>query len=413
MFYTISQNVAQGKILLTKGEYVMLDGLLNLPWYGDLFILLVLTHITIAGVTIFLHRHQAHRSVQLHPIVSHFFRFWLWLTTGMVTKQWVAIHRKHHAKCETHDDPHSPQTRGLRTVLLTGSELYRSEAQNNETLQNYGQGTPDDWLERNVYSRFPFIGISIMAVLDLILFGPIGLTIFAVQMLWIPFWAAGVINGVGHFWGYRNFETADASRNILPIGILIGGEELHNNHHAYAASARLSNKWWEFDIGWFYIRCMGLLKLASVRTIAPVSRHIPDKVKVDLETVKAIVRNRVHVMALYGRQVINPVIQQERRNASAYIRRVLKRAKHLMIREDVKLDNNTSALLHEALKHSQALDTVYHFKQKLKDIWSRSSENQAKRLENLHDWCVQAEQTGIKVLRDFAQSLRGYTLQPV
>jgi len=390
----------------------MLDGLLKLSWYEILFVLLAMTHITIAGVTIYLHRHQAHRSVQLHPIVSHFFRFWLWLTTGMVTKQWVAIHRKHHAKCETQDDPHSPQTRGLRPVLFNGVELYRAESKNKETLQNYGQGTPDDWLERKVYSRAPFLGISIMAVIDVILFGALGITVFAIQMMWIPFWAAGVINGVGHFWGYRNFETPDAARNILPIGILIGGEELHNNHHAYAASARLSNKWWEFDIGWFYIRCMSMLKLASVRTIAPATRHIPDKVKVDLETVKAIVRNRVHIMALYGRQVIKPVIRQEQRNASTYIREVLKRAKHLMIREDIKLDKSASALLHEALNHSQSLDTVYRFKQKLKDIWSRSSENQANRLENLHDWCVQAEQTGIKVLRDFALSLRGYALQP-
>jgi len=389
----------------------MIDGLLDFSWYEVLIVLLVLTHITIASVTIFLHRHQAHRSVQLHPLVSHAFRFWLWLTTGMVTKQWVAIHRKHHAKCETIEDPHSPQTRGIRTVLLRGSELYRAEAKNKETLQNYGQGTPDDWLETHVYSRRPYLGISIMAVLDVVMFGALGITVFAVQMLWVPVWAAGVINGIGHFWGYRNFETKDASRNILPIGILIGGEELHNNHHAYAASARLSNKWWEFDIGWFYIRCMGLLKLATIRTVAPVTKHIPDKVKIDLETVKAIVRNRVHIMAMYGRQVIKPVIRQERQNASSYIRKLLNRAKTLMIREDIKLDNRASELLHEALNHSQALQTVYQFKQKLKDIWSRSSENQAKRLESLHDWCVQAEQTGIKVLRDFALSLRGYTLQ--
>jgi len=389
----------------------MINGLLDLAWYEVLMVVMVLTHITIAGVTIFLHRHQAHRSVQLHPLVSHFFRFWLWLTTGMITKQWVAIHRKHHAKCETPDDPHSPQTRGLRAVLWTGSELYRAEAKNIETLQNYGQGTPDDWLEHHVYSRFPFLGISIMAVIDVLLFGALGITLFAVQMLWIPFWAAGVINGVGHFWGYRNFETLDASRNILPFGILIGGEELHNNHHAYAASARLSNKWWEFDIGWFYIRCLEIFKLARVRSIAPVSRYIPEKAKVDLDTVKAIVRNRVHVMALYGRHVIKPVIRQERQKASGYIRKVLTRARHLMIREDVKLDNRASALLHEALNHSQALETVYQFKQKLKDIWARSSENQAKRLDRLHDWCVQAEQTGIQVLRDFAQSLRGYSLQ--
>jgi stearoyl-CoA desaturase (delta-9 desaturase) len=229
----------------------MLDGFLNFSWWEVLVALLVMTHITIAGVTIFLHRHQAHRSVELHPVVSHFFRFWLWLTTGMVTKQWVAIHRKHHAKCETPEDPHSPQTRGLKTVLWRGAELYRAEAENEETLRNYGHGTPNDWLENNVYSRFPLLGIILMAIIDLMLFGVIGITVFAIQMIWIPFWAAGIINGIGHYWGYRSFETRDAARNIMPIGIIIGGEEFHNNHHAYASSARLSYKWWEFDIGCF------------------------------------------------------------------------------------------------------------------------------------------------------------------
>ena len=390
----------------------MIDGLTNFSWIEVVIATLVMTHITIAGVTIFLHRHQAHRSVALHPVISHFFRFWLWLTTGMQTRQWVAIHRKHHAKCETSEDPHSPQTRGLSTVLWTGSELYRAEANNDETMRNYGHGTPNDWLEKKLYSRFPYLGLVLMAILDVALFGVLGITVFAVQMLWIPFWAAGVINGIGHYWGYRNFETKDASRNIIPVGILIGGEELHNNHHAYAASARLSNKWWEFDIGWFYIRSMQLLKLAKVKTVAPASTFDPGKVKVDLDTVTAVVRNRVHIMALYGRNVIQPVIRQERQNASAYAKNIFKRAKRLMIREDIKLDLRAAEILQEALHQSQALETVYQFKQRLKDIWSRSSENQSKRVAKLQEWCAQAEQTGIKVLQDFAQSLRGYTLQP-
>ncbi len=246
----------------------MLDGLLDLSFQGYIGATLLLTHITIASVTIFLHRHQAHNALTLHPSVSHFFRGWLWLTTGMVTREWVAVHRKHHAKCETVDDPHSPQVRGILQVLFGGVGLYRTAVRDQETLDHYGNGTPDDWLERHVYSRSPLTGILIMGAIDVLLFGVAGLIIFTVQMLWIPLWAAGVINGLGHFWGYRNFETTDASRNLSPVGILIGGEELHNNHHAYPQSARLSNKWWEFDIGWLYIRILAVLGLARVRRIA-------------------------------------------------------------------------------------------------------------------------------------------------
>ncbi|RPI41117.1 MAG: acyl-CoA desaturase, partial [Betaproteobacteria bacterium] len=230
----------------------MLQGILDLPWWGYVVVVLATTHVTIASVTIFLHRHQAHRALELHPVASHFFRFWLWLTTGMVTKEWAAIHRKHHAKCETAEDPHSPIIYGIRKVLLEGTELYRAESKNRETMERYGHGTPDDWLERNLYSKYSARGIVVLLVLNLVLFGPIGATMWAVQMLWIPFFAAGVINGLGHYWGYRNFQSADTSTNIVPWGILIGGEELHNNHHAYATSAKLSNKWYEFDIGWLY-----------------------------------------------------------------------------------------------------------------------------------------------------------------
>jgi stearoyl-CoA desaturase (delta-9 desaturase) len=246
-------------------------GLFPLPWWGYVAITLILTHVTIAAVTIFLHRCQAHRGLDLHPAVSHFFRFWLWLTTGMVTKEWVSIHRKHHAKVETADDPHSPQTRGIETLLLRGAELYRDEAKNTETLAKYGHGTPNDWLERNLYTRFSWQGVGVMLVIDLALFGPIGATIWAVQMLWIPVTAAGIINGIGHYWGYRNFACNDASANIVPWGIIIGGEELHNNHHTYATSAKLSNKWYEFDIGWMYIRILETLGLARVKRIAPAS----------------------------------------------------------------------------------------------------------------------------------------------
>jgi stearoyl-CoA desaturase (Delta-9 desaturase) len=267
-------------------------GLLTLSWWQVIVAALLLTHVTIAAVTIFLHRSQAHRGLDLHPAVAHFFRLWLWLTTGMLTKEWVAIHRKHHAKCETPDDPHSPQTRGLRKVLWEGAELYMAEAQNKETLARYGHGTPGDWVERNVYSRFTWQGLGVMLGVNLILFGWLGLTVWAVQMIWIPFFAAGVINGIGHFWGYRNYDSPDASSNIVPWGILIGGEELHNNHHTYPTSAKLSSKWYEFDLGWFYIRLLAAVGLARVLRVAPVAKVAAPRLPVDVETLQAVINNR-------------------------------------------------------------------------------------------------------------------------
>lgn len=385
------------------------SGLLNLPWWAIVLATLVLTHITIASVTIFLHRHQAHRSLSLHPLISHFFRFWLWLTTGMVTKEWVAIHRKHHAKCDTAEDPHSPQIYGIKKLLLQGSELYRAESLNQETMDKYGQGTPDDWLERNLYSRYAFIGIGLMLMLDVAMFGAIGITVFAVQMLWIPITAAGIINGIGHYFGYRSFETKDASRNIVPWGILIGGEELHNNHHAYASSARLSNKWWEFDIGWLYIRVMSLLGLAKIKKIAPKVRSELGKNLIDMDTVTALVRHRFHIVKLYGRRVIRPVIRQECKTANDYCSALFKQVRRLMTREDITLDTRSQATIAEAMVQSQALATVYEFKQKLKALWDTSKHNQGKRLERLQAWCVEAEQTGIEVLEEFSRFIRGYT----
>src|SRR5438477_1308362 len=268
---------------------IVAHGLAPLSWWGYIVVALVLTHITIASVTIFLHRSQAHRGLDLHPVIAHFFRFWLWLTTGMVTKEWVAIHRKHHAKVETDEDPHSPQTRGIERVFWEGAELYRDESQNLETLNKYGLGTPEDWIERNVYSRFSWHGIGLMLIVNVALFGPMGLTIWAVQMMWIPITAAGIVNGIGHYWGYRNFSCKDASRNIVPWGIIIGGEELHNNHHAYGTSAKLSSQWYEFDIGWFYIRILQNLKLATIRKVAPRLKTDPSKAVPDLATLHAVI----------------------------------------------------------------------------------------------------------------------------
>jgi stearoyl-CoA desaturase (Delta-9 desaturase) len=276
-------------------------GLIDLSWWGSVLVILGLTHVTIAAVTIFLHRQQAHRALDLHPVVSHFFRGWLWLTTGMITREWVAVHRKHHAKCETPEDPHSPQIYGINKVLFEGVELYGRETKNTATLERYGRGTPDDWLERHLYAKHNLLGVSLMLVIDLLLFGPIGLTIWAVQMLWIPFFAAGVINGIGHYWGYRNFAPNDTSNNIVPWGILIGGEELHNNHHAYATSAKLSNQWWEFDLGWLYIRLLETLGLARVRRVAPKIRFDPTKRRCDAGTVQAVITHRYQVLATFAR----------------------------------------------------------------------------------------------------------------
>jgi len=389
----------------------MLEGLLKLSFWGYIGATLLLTHITIASVTIFLHRHQAHNALTLHPSVSHFFRFWLWLTTGMVTREWVAVHRKHHAKCETADDPHSPQVKGIWSVLLGGIGLYRIATRDTGTLEHYGNGTPDDWLERRVYSRHPLLGILIMAAIDILLFGVAGLAVFAVQMLWIPLWAAGVINGLGHFWGYRNFETTDASRNLSPVGILIGGEELHNNHHAYAQSARLSNKWWEFDIGWLYIRTLALIGLARVRRVAPRVRIERGKQVVDLETLRAVLRDRYHVLKLYGRKVIRPVVRNEHRSSDSTGRKLLRQVRKLMTREDIAPDASARATLNEVLQRSQALATVYRFKAQLKALWTHTASDGANRVERLEAWCNEAERSGIKALQDFANVLRGYTLQ--
>ncbi len=390
----------------------MIDGVLNLSLWGYVAAALLMTHVTIAGVTIYLHRHQTHRGLDLHPIPSHFFRFWLWLSTGMVTKEWVAIHRKHHAKVETKDDPHSPQVFGIRKVLWQGAEVYRQESKNQETLDNYGHNTPDDWLERNLYTPYTSWGIRLMLVIDLVLFGAAGLTIWAVQMIWIPFTAAGVINGVGHWRGYRNYETADASTNIVPWGILIGGEELHNNHHAFGSSARLSSKWWEFDIGWLYIRILEILGLARVKKVAPEPVMVAAKPMIDMDTVRAVITHRFRVMAHYAEDVLERVHKEEVRLANGTYRAMLKRAKALLVREESLMSEEAKDRLQSVLSASQRLEIVYQYKQRLQEIWQRSTATQEHLLHALQEWCKQAEATGIQALQDFAQRLRGYSLQP-
>lgn len=392
----------------------MLNGILDLPWWGVVIATLILTHITIASVTIFLHRYQAHRAIEVHPLVSHFFRFWLWLTTSMVTKQWVAIHRKHHAKCETEQDPHSPVVLGINAVLWTGAELYRKEGDKQETLDTYGHNTPDDWLENNLYSGpTNKLGIAIMLVTNVVLFGPIGITVWAIQMAWIPFWAAGVINGVGHYLGYRNFEVSDGSTNVSPWGIIIGGEELHNNHHAFGSSAKFSVKWWEFDIGWMYIQILSFFGLAKVKKRAPKPVLDNSKLTLDKDAVMALVTNRFQVMSNYARQVIKSVYKEEvQRTEDGILRFQLKKVRKLLVRDNFLMDTTAREKLATALSQHKALDTAYEFRQRLEAIWQKTTDSQEQLLAALQEWCSQAEASGIKSLQEFAQSLKNYSLQP-
>jgi len=388
----------------------LLNGITHSSGWQILLFTLAVTHITIAAVTIFLHRCQAHRALDLHPIPSHFFRFWLWMTTGMVTKEWAAIHRKHHAKCESTEDPHSPVTRGIETVVFEGAELYRIEAKNRETIEKYGHGTPDDWIERNVYTKHSALGVSLMLVINLLLFGVLGLTVWAIQMAWIPVTAAGIINGIGHYWGYRNFDCKDASTNILPIGIIIGGEELHNNHHTFGTSAKLSAKWYEFDIGWMYISILAFLGLAKVKKVAPEPKFDRNKLVADLDTLHAVVANRYDVMAKYARSLRSAWRDEvdQIRASSSLGAGFLKSSKKLLQREPASLETSQRQQLSELFEHSNALKTMHEMRVELGAIWERSHFTSDQLLQQLRDWCTRAEASGIRSLREFSLRLRTY-----
>ncbi len=389
----------------------MFSGLLDLPWWGYVLTTLALTHITIASVTIYLHRHQAHHALELHPVASHFFRFWLWLTTGTITKEWAAIHRKHHAKCETAEDPHSPLIVGIKKVLLEGAELYRKEAKNHETLEKYGRGTPDDWLERNLYARHSLLGITLMLAIDVLLFGPIGITVWAVQMIWIPVTAAGIINGAGHYWGYRNYQPADASTNIVPWGILIGGEELHNNHHAHIGSAKLSSKWYEFDIGWLYIRSLAALGLAKIKRVAPKVRLNTAKTVCDIDTLHSVMANRYEVMAKYAKSLkatYREEIAQIKQRMPDLGKVDLKRVKRWLHADATVLSEQEKLKLGLVIQTSRKLDIAYSLRQDLIAIWQRSTATKEQMAKDLEDWCRRAETSGIEALQKFSRHLRYY-----
>ncbi len=389
-------------------EYLF--GLLDLSLWALVAVAFVMVQISMAAVTLYLHRDQAHRSIDLHPVLRHFFRLWIWLTSGMETREWVAVHRKHHALVEREGDPHSPVVFGLQKVLLEGSELYRAETANEETLAKYGRGCPDDWLERNVYAKSSIAGVTIMALIDLALFGVAGITIWAVQMLAMPVCAAGVINGIGHARGYRNFESADASTNIYPLAVLIGGEELHNNHHAFPTSAKFSVRSWEFDIGWMYIRLLRAVGMCKVRRVAPEPCLADEPRSVDVQTVTAVLQNRMHVLRDYSRQVTLPVWRELRRDRDNPL---LRRARALLVRRPQLLDEGAREHLARVLADQPALKTVHEFRQKLQALWEEANVSNDKLVQQLRDWCTEAEASGIKVLQDYAARLRGYVPQPM
>jgi stearoyl-CoA desaturase (delta-9 desaturase) len=390
---------------------LLAHGLLGASWWQMVLAALVMTHITIAGVTIFLHRSQAHRALELHPIMSHFFRLWLWLTTGMVTKEWVAIHRKHHAKCETEEDPHSPVTRGIDTVFWKGSELYRAEAKNQETLAKYGHNTPDDWIERHLYTPYSWQGVALMMIVNVALFGAAGVTIWAVQMIWIPITAAGIINGIGHYWGYRNFEAVDASTNISPWGIIIGGEELHNNHHTYPTSAKLSVKPYEFDIGWLYIRIMETVGLATVRKTPPQLRLGAIKPVADNKTLEALIANRYEVMARYAkavRQAVGSELERLKAQGGQGSARLaqMRLARQWLHRDADKIPQKIKPELERAVGQSPSLAKFMTMREELRQLWTRTNVSAEQLVVDLQAWCKRAEDSGIASLQDFARNLR-------
>lgn len=398
---------ADNPIILAVTNFLT-QGLLDASWWQMVLYVLITTHITICSVTIFLHRHQSHRALDLHAIPSHFFRFWLWLSTGMVTKEFVSIHRKHHAKCETNEDPHSPQTRGLKALLLTGTELYRAESMNAETLVKYGHGTPDDWLERNVYSRYVWQGVGLMLALDLALFGVIGLTIWAVQMAWIPFFATGVINGIGHYWGYRNFDSPDASTNISMWGVLIGGEELHNNHHTYPTSAKFSVKKYEFDIGWVYISVLERVGLAKVRKTPPkLILETAIQREVDEKTLEGLVMHRYEVMARLARGIHracrNEITLLSAKGVNVSGLRQIARWLH---RDEANVPATVKPRIELMRRAHPTLDKMLSMREELKTLWTNTALSREQLVTRLQSWCKQAEASGIEALAQLSGQLR-------
>jgi stearoyl-CoA desaturase (delta-9 desaturase) len=386
-------------------------GLLQFGWWEMLLYLLVVTQITIFTVTLYLHRSQAHRGVDFHPAIAHFFRFWSWLTTSMITKEWAAIHRKHHAKCETEDDPHSPMHKGIGNVLWKGADMYREARLARADIEQYGKGCPDDWIERRLYTRFANAGVVLLLVLSFVLFGAKGVAVWAIQMAWIPFWAAGVINGLGHWWGYRNFETTDTATNLTPWAVWIGGEELHNNHHAFPSSAKFALRRFEFDIGWAAIRLLETLRLAKVLRVAPSLDLRPNIAMPDAETLKALLAHRFQAMTDYQRNVLKPALKEEAAAAGAKLRALLPRKLRKGMVDDGRwLKPDARAQLQAWIDARPRIQALVEHRKRLADVLESRSHDAAERLRRLQAWCAEAEASGVRALQDYAARLRGYAL---
>ena len=389
------------------------SGLVGLGWPGLLVVLLVFTQLTIFSVTLFLHRSQAHRGVDFHPVLNHFFRFWTWLTTSMITREWVAIHRKHHARVETEQDPHSPQTRGIGKVLREGAELYREARNDRASIEQYGKGAPDDWIERHLYTPHANLGPVVLAVVNLVLFGLPGIALWAIQMAWIPFWAAGVVNGLGHWWGYRNFESADTSTNLTPWAFWIGGEELHNNHHAFPSSARFSMRRFEFDIGWQAIRLLQALGLAKVLRVAPTMDVRPNIAVPDADTLKALLSHRFQAMTDYQRNVLKPALREEAAAAGAKLRALLPRKLRKGMVDDGRwLKPDARAQLQAWIASKPRIQTLIEYRARLSEVLESRSHDAGEKLKRLQAWCAEAEASGVRALQEYAIRLRGYALVP-
>ncbi len=385
-------------------------GLLSLSAWQLVLYTFIAVQITLSGVSLYLHREQTHRGIQLHPVIQHFYRFWLWFTTGMLTKDWVAIHRKHHAHCETEDDPHSPQIHGIKKVLFHGVTLYTEERKNTETLKKYGQGTPDDWVERNIYTRFHYLGIVAMALINTALFGVIGLCIFAIQLVWIPFFAAGVINGVGHFAGYRNYRTDDSSRNITRFAFFIYGEELHNNHHAFPSSCKFAHKKGEHDIGWYTIKLLNKFGLCKIKKVVPDLYVDSKNSDFDGDTVKAILTHKFNVLQLYIKDVIKPNLISEYNSTSGAFRKKIKQYTHNLSLDPQFMKSDIKNKWHSYFEDSQSLKSLLQYKEELQAIWDNNAKSMEEMIEDFKAWCTKAEKSGNQLLQDFAQSLSQYKL---
>lgn len=388
-------------------------GLLNFSLLQIIITLFIATQVTILGVTLYLHRDQTHRGLKLHPVVQHFFRFHLWMTTGMLTKDWVAIHRKHHAKCETENDPHSPQYHGIKTVLYSGVELYTLERENQQTLDKYGKGTPDDWLERNIYTKFHFWGIGLMFLIDVALFGAIGITFWAIQIIWIPFFAAGVINGLGHWAGYRNYSTNDCSTNLTRFALFIGGEELHNNHHAFPSSCKFSHKKGEYDWGWFTIKFLRMLGLAKIKKTVPELEQSKSKNSVDLEAVKAMLTHKVNLLQVYVKDVVKPAIQEEYDVRSSKFKKSSNKLINSMSIDWRFLDDESKDIFKQYINTSPTMETLIKFRDELKEIWDSNGKTTEQMIEAIKEWCNKAEKSGVDVLQAYARKLQTYRLKTV